>query len=74
MVISLSLVNFLVVRQWHKPATSLYLHVDYVYHNVTDVFQEIMQAIDLDSSGSLSFDEFLLAMPGNKHISQDEHK
>ena len=33
-----------------------------------------MQAIDLDSSGSLSFDEFLLAMPGNKHISQDEHK
>ncbi|KAK2146845.1 hypothetical protein LSH36_582g03030 [Paralvinella palmiformis] len=39
----------------------------------TDI-KGIMRTLDLDSSGSLSFDEFLLAMPGNVNIPKEEHR
>ncbi len=36
--------------------------------------QDIMVSNDLDRNGFLSFDEFLLAMPGNSQISEDDHR
>ena len=36
--------------------------------------QEIMKLNDLDENGCLTFDEFLMAMPGNKEISRNDHR
>ena len=38
------------------------------------ILQDIMMSRDLDSNGCISFDEFLLAMPANSLISDEEHK
>jgi len=36
--------------------------------------RDIMMSRDLDANGCISFDEFLLAMPANSLISDEEHK
>ena len=39
------------------------------------LLQDIMNSRDLDESGSLNFEEFLMAMPANLvNIPKDEHK